>query len=87
MELNQLIQDVLFRQEDYKIISVVDVDPRYNEINELKDLSEFILEEIKNFFENYKSLQNIKVEVGEYYNKEEALKVIEDSINRYKETK
>ena len=73
--------------EDYKIISVVNVDPRYNEINELKDLSEFILEEIKNFFENYKSLQNIKVEVGEYYNKEEALKVIEDSINRYKETK
>ena len=74
--------------EDYKIISVVDVDPRYNEINELKDLSEFILEEIKNFFENYKSLQNIKVEVGKYYNKEEALKVIEESIKRYKgETK
>lgn len=71
--------------EDYKIISVVDVDPRYNEINELKDLSEFILEEIKNFFENYKSLQNIKVEVGKYYNKDEALKVIEDSIRRYKE--
>ena len=59
----------------------------YSLINELKDLSEFMLEEIKNFFENYKSLQNIKVEVGKYYDKEEALKVIEDSINRYKETK
>ena len=71
--------------EDYKIISVVDVDPRYNEINELKDLSEFILDEIKNFFENYKSLQNIKVEVGEYFNKKEALKVIEESIEKYKD--
>ena len=49
--------------EDYKLISVVDVDPRYNQINELSDLSPFTLEEIKNFFQNYKTLQNIKVEV------------------------
>ena len=36
--------------EDYKIISVVDVDPRYDEIKELNDLSKFILDEIRNFF-------------------------------------
>lgn len=73
--------------EDYKIISVVDVDPRYKEIEELHDLSKFILEEIKNFFENYKSLQKIKVEVGNYYGKEKAVEVIADSIERYKTSK
>ena len=72
--------------EDYKLISVVDVDPRYNEINSLSDLSEFTLDEIKNFFQNYKELQNIKVEVDEYYNLEEALKVIEECKKRYVET-
>ena len=49
--------------EDYKLISVVDVDPRYDDVVNLKDLSPFILEEIKNFFENYKTLQKIEVKV------------------------
>ena len=42
-----------------------------------------MLDEIKNFFENYKVLQKIKVEVGKYYSKEEALKIIEESKKRY----
>lgn len=70
-------------KEDYKLISVSAVDPRYEEIHELKDLSPFMLDEIKNFFENYKVLQKIKVEVGKYYSKEEALKIIEESKKRY----
>lgn len=64
-------------KEDYKLISVVACDPRYDEIKELSDVSAFTLKEIKNFFENYKSLQEIKVEVGEYHSKEEALELIE----------
>lgn len=64
-------------KEDYKLISVVACDPRYDEIKTLQDVSPFTLKEIKNFFENYKSLQKIKVEVGEYYSKEEALNLIE----------
>lgn len=70
-------------KEDYKIISVVAVDPRYNEVNALNDLSSFILDEIKNFFENYKTLQNIPVKVLDYYGKEDAFKVIESSKQRY----
>lgn len=68
---------------DYKLISVVDVDPRFNEIKSLKDLPDFTLREIKNFFENYKVLQNIEVIVGEYHSKEEALELIEECQNRY----
>ena len=70
--------------EDYKLISVVDVDPRYNDINKLEDLSEFTLEEIKNFFENYKTLQNIEVVVKDYHGKEEALKLVKECQERYK---
>ena len=69
--------------EDYKLISVVDCDPRYNEITKLEDLSPFILEEIKNFFENYKTLQNIEVKVGDYHNKEEALDLVNTCKQRY----
>ena len=69
--------------EDYKIISVTDVDPRYNDIQTLDDLSSFILDEIKDFFINYKTLQNIKVEVKEYHTKDEALELIEEAKERY----
>lgn len=72
--------------EDYKLISVVDVDPRYNEIQKLSDLSNFTLDEIKDFFENYKTLQNIEVKVYEYYDIEDALKLVEECKNKYKES-
>lgn len=73
--------------EDYKLISVVDVDPRYNEIQDYTDLSSFILDEIRNFFENYKSLQKIEVIVEEYHSKEDALKIIELCKKRFTELK
>lgn len=72
-------------KEDYKLISVVDCDPRYDEVNELEDVSSFVLKEIKNFFENYKALQNIEVSVGSYHSKKEALQLIEICRNNYKQ--
>ncbi len=74
-------------REDYKLISVVDVDPRYNEVKNLSDLSTFTLDEIKNFFQNYKTLQNIKVEVFDYHNLDDALRLIEECRKRYNEVK
>ncbi len=71
--------------EDYKLISVVNVDPRYNEVKCLNDLSNFTLAEIKNFFQNYKTLQNIEVKVFDYHGIEDALKLIEDCQKRYLE--
>ena len=70
-------------KEDCKVISVVDSDPRYNGVHELKDIPEFTLEEIQNFFQNYKQLENTKVEVGSYHSKEEALILIEECKKRY----
>ena len=68
---------------DYKLISVVDCDPRYDGVTELEHLPAFILKEIANFFENYKVLQNVVVEVGEYHSKDEAIRIIQECRDRY----
>ena len=71
--------------EDYKLLAVVDCDPRYDKVNELSDVSPFVLEEIRNFFENYKHLQNIEVIVRDYHSKAEALELIEQSRRNYEQ--
>lgn len=70
-------------KEDYKLISVVDCDPRYDHIQHLSDVSDFVLKEIRNFFQNYKVLQDVVVEVGEYHSLEETVKVIHESRQRF----
>lgn len=68
---------------DYKLISVVDCDPRYGDVTELEDLSPFVLKEIENFFSNYKVLQGITVKVGSYHGKEEAVEIIAQCREAY----
>ena len=68
---------------DPKIIAVNNVDPRCNFYNSLDELPKHSLIEIKNFFENYKLLQNIEVQVFDYHDKEEAMGMIEEAKKRY----
>ena len=68
---------------DYKLISVVDCDPRYADVQNLEDLSPFTLKEIANFFGNYKVLQGVTVKVGEFHGKEDALRIIEECQKAY----
>lgn len=70
---------------DYKLISVVDCDPRYDGIHTLEDLSPFVLREITNFFSNYKVLQGVTVEVGAFHSREEAIKIIESCRQAYRQ--
>lgn len=70
-------------KEDYKLIAVADCDPRYDHVQKLEHIAPYILNEISNFFQNYKVLQGINVEVGEYYGLEEALRIIEECTRRY----
>ena len=65
------------------MISVVDCDPRYADGQELSDLSPFVLKEIANFFANYKVLQDVVVEVGAYYPKEDAVRIIRECREAY----
>ena len=70
---------------DYKLIAVVDCDPRYDHYQQIEDINPFVLKEIANFFANYKVLQGVSVEVGSYHNADEALKIIEESKAAYRE--
>jgi len=69
---------------DNKIISVPVKDPRYSEIKDKNDLNQHLLKEIAHFFQRYKELQNKKVEIIGWEDKEKALKEIKDSIERFK---
>jgi len=70
---------------DYKLIAVVDCDPRYDHYQQIEDINPFVLKEIANFFANYKVLQGVSVEVGNYRNAEEELKIIEESKKAFRE--
>ena len=71
-------------EHDEKVIAVVDKDPRFENINKLADLTEHQKAEIKDFFQNYKTLQKVKVEIKNFHEKEEALKLIEKCKENFK---
>ena len=70
-------------KEDYKLIAVTDCDPLYDHVHSLEDLSGYVLKEIANFFQSYKVMQNITVEVGDYHGLEDAIQVIEECTRQY----
>ena len=71
-------------ERDQKIISVVDADPRFEDIHDIADIKDLQLREIKLFFENYKILEpGHHVQVLDYYCKKEAIKLIEACQKRY----
>ena len=75
---------------DRKIIAVPHekIDPRFSNIKDIRDLPEAILNQIKHFYEHYKELEPGKfVKVKEFKGKEEALKIINEAIDRFKNNK
>jgi len=48
------------------------------------NVNPIVLTCVKYFFEHYKDLENKKVEVGSFYNKDEALQIYQDSLERFK---
>jgi inorganic pyrophosphatase len=70
---------------DDKIIAVANTDPSVNHYNNIEELPKHFFDELRHFFEEYKKLENKTVVVEEFGDKAMALKVIQDSINFYKE--
>ena len=64
---------------DDKIIAVAEHDMSVNQINDISELPAHSLKEIKNFFEDYKKLENKTVEVDEFQDAEAARKVVQQS--------
>lgn len=71
---------------DDKIIAVADQDPYYKDIQNLEDLPKIQVAQIKEFFENYKSLEGKVVEIKEFSHREKAHEIIQDSIQLYQVT-
>ncbi len=70
---------------DHKIFATASKDPRYNSYDQIKDLPEHKNDEIRQFFEDYKRLENKRVEVEEFYSREEAIQILEKSIDTFQE--
>jgi inorganic pyrophosphatase len=71
--------------EDYKIISVANKDPYYNDIKKLEDLPKAFLEKIKVFFKQYKTLEKNKYsDVEDWHGPEKVKEIIISSITSFK---
>lgn len=71
---------------DDKIIAVLNDDKRSDHINSYKDLGEYWEKETKYYWENYKALKKPGTGVVEtFHEADEAIKVIKDCEQRYKE--
>lgn len=69
---------------DEKIICIPFDDPSYNIYTEIAQLPKHIFEEMRHFFSVYKELEHKQTVVNEVSGLEDALKIIEKSIESYK---
>ncbi|MBD8030089.1 inorganic diphosphatase [Corynebacterium gallinarum] len=69
---------------DDKLLAVLD-DARYDHIQDISDVSDFLKDEIEHFFVHYKDLEKGKhVEAAGWGDKAEAEQILADSIERFK---
>lgn len=72
--------------QDDKIICVLDdkLDPKSKKLQEVMDINEQELENVLYFLRRYKDGENGKyINVGEVYNRERAMEIVEESYNNY----
>ncbi|QJX47087.1 inorganic diphosphatase [Hymenobacter taeanensis] len=73
-------------EEDDKIIAVAANDVSVNHYNDISDLPPHTLLEMQRFFEDYKALEHKHVSVERFMGREDAYRIIEESIKLYNET-
>ncbi len=71
-------------EKDDKIIAVATKDPSVNHITNINELPAHFFAVLKNYFEQYKVLENKKVEIDEFQDKETAYTIIEEAMAFYK---
>ena len=70
---------------DEKIIAVCVDDPFYNQYDDISDIPDHIMAEIKHFFTVYKTLEGKTTAVETFYGKDEAVKTIAECMKAYKD--
>jgi inorganic pyrophosphatase len=71
--------------KDDKILAVASKDPSVNYITSIEDLPKHFISELRNYFEQYKVLENKEVQIEDFQNKEQAYTIINDAIAFYKQ--
>ncbi|WP_212113389.1 inorganic diphosphatase [Candidatus Shikimatogenerans silvanidophilus] len=73
--------------KDDKIICVPIYDPNYNNIKNIKEISDYKKKEIEYFFKNYKKFENKKVIIKKWDSVNKAIEIYKKSLNRYNKNK
>jgi inorganic pyrophosphatase len=73
-------------EQDDKIIAVANTDMSVNYIEDLSDLPPHAMKEIVRFFQDYKALEHKNVTIEQLMGKEEAERVVWESIELYQST-
>ncbi|MEL6867782.1 MAG: inorganic diphosphatase, partial [Bacteroidota bacterium] len=71
-------------ERDDKIIAVAQNDMSVNFINDISELPNHFINELKTFFEDYKKLENKTVEIEEFQDNTVAKRVVLQSMEDYK---
>ena len=73
-------------EKDDKIIAIASKDPTVNHYTDINALPAHFFAVLKNYFEQYKVLENKKVAIDDFQDKETACKIIQDAIEFYGES-
>ncbi|MGC3979318.1 MAG: inorganic diphosphatase [Paludibacteraceae bacterium] len=71
-------------EADDKIIAVAAGDPSVNHYDDISELPPHLITETMSFFEDYTKLENKTVVVEKFFDKETAIKIMEDAFALYK---
>jgi inorganic pyrophosphatase len=72
-------------EKDDKIIAVAAKDPSVNHIKTVDEMPRHFFLELKNYFEQYKVLENKQVQIDEFQDRQAAYRIINEAIALYKE--
>jgi inorganic pyrophosphatase len=72
-------------EKDDKIIAVATRDPSVNHISSIEEMPPHFLNELRNYFEQYKVLENKQVIIEDFQPKEIAYQIIDEAIEYYKQ--
>lgn len=71
-------------EKDDKIIAVATKDPSVNHITSIDEMPRHFINELRNYFEQYKVLENKQVQIEEFQNRQTAYSIIQEAIELYK---
>ena len=71
-------------EKDDKIIAVASKDPSVNHIKDIDSIPQHFFAVLKNYFEQYKVLENKVVNIDNFQSREIAFTIIEEAITLYK---